>query len=215
MKRVRAVVFDCDGVMFDSMKANEAYYNHILAQFEKPDMSKEECDYVHMNTAEKSVTYLFRDDPRLQDALAYWRSMNYHTFIPIMEMEPYLKEFLEYLRPAYKTAIATNRSDTMPTVLKEHGLEGYFDLVVSCLDVKHPKPDPESLIKILDHFGLSPEEALYIGDSQIDEMTANAAGVPLVGYKNPRLSAVLHVRHFKEVEDFLERSEQKGAGLKA
>jgi HAD superfamily hydrolase (TIGR01509 family) len=215
MKRVRAVVFDCDGVMFDSMKANEAYYNHILTHFGKPEMNKEECDYVHMNTAEQSVTYLFRRDPKLEDALAYRRDMSYLPFIPVMEMEPYLKEFLEYLRPTYKTAISTNRSDTMGPVLKEHGLEGYFDLVVSCLDVKHPKPDPESLIKILDHFGLSPEEAIYIGDSQIDEMAANAAGVPLVGYKNPRLSAAFHVTHFKEIEDFLEESENQGARHKA
>jgi phosphoglycolate phosphatase-like HAD superfamily hydrolase len=205
MKRVRAVVFDCDGVMFDSMKANEAYYNHVLEHFGKPEMSEEQCDYVHMNTAEQSVTYLFRNDPKLEDALAYWRSMNYHPFIPMMEMEPYLQEFLEYLRPTYKTAIATNRSDTMPAVLNDHGLDGRFDLVVTCLDVEHPKPHPESLIKILDYFDLSPEEAIYIGDSRIDEMTASAAGVPLVGYKNPRLSAVLHVTHFKEIEEFLER----------
>ena len=214
MKRLRAVVFDCDGVMFDSMRANEAYYNHILEQFGKPEMSKEECDYVHMHTAKQSVMHLFRNDPRLEDALAYWQNMNYHPFIPIMEMEPYLKEFLQYLRPAYKTAIATNRSDTMPAVLKDHGLDGCFDLVVTCLDVEHPKPHPESLTRILDHFGLSPEEAIYIGDSQIDEMTARAAGVPLVGYKNPRLSAVLHVTHFKEIEEFLEGNKE-GTGLKA
>ena len=172
-------------------------------------MNKEECDYVHMNTAEQSVTYLFRNDPKLQDALAYWRGMSYLPFIPIMEMEPYLKAFLEYLRPAYKTAISTNRSDTMDPVLEEHGLKGYFDLVVSCLDVKHPKPDPESLIKILDYFGLSPEEAIYIGDSQIDEMAARAASVPLVSYKNPRLSAAFHVTHFKEIEALLERNRIK------
>ena len=209
MKPVRVVIFDCDGVMFDSKRANEAYYNHILVQFGRPEINKEECDYVHMNTAEQSVTYLFRNDPRLQDALAYWRGMSYLPFIPIMEMEPYLKEFLEYLRPAYKTAISTNRSDTMDPVLEEHGLKGYFDLVVSCLDVKHPKPDPESLIKILDYFGLSPEEAIYIGDSQIDEMAARAASVPLVSYKNPRLSAAFHVTHFKEIEALLERNRIK------
>lgn len=206
MERVRAVVFDCDGVMFDSRRANEAYYNHILAQFSKPQMSKEESDYAHMNTAEQSVTYLFRNDPQLQDALAYRRRMSYLPFIPIMEMEPYLKEFLEFLRPAYKTAISTNRSDTMGAVLMEHGLEGYFDLVVSCLDVKRPKPHPESLVKILDHFGFAPEEAIYIGDSQIDERAANAAGIPLVAYKNPELSAAYHVTHFKEIEELLERS---------
>ncbi len=206
MEYGRVVIFDCDGVMFDSRKANEAYYNHILTHFGRPRMNNAQCDYVHMHTAERSVLYLFRNDPELKDALAYWRRMSYLPFIPVMEMEPYLKAFLEYLRPAYKTAISTNRSDTMGPVLADHGLEGYFDIVVSCLDVKHPKPDPESLIKILDHFGLSPREAIYIGDSEIDESAAEAAGIPLVAYKNPVLSAAYHVTHFKEIEDLLKKN---------
>jgi HAD superfamily hydrolase (TIGR01509 family) len=206
MERVRAVILDCDGVMFDSRRANEAYYIHILDHFGKPMMDKEACDYVHMHTAEQSVTYLFRDDEKLEEALQYWRHMSYLPFIPLMEMEPYLKEFLEYLRPAYRTSISTNRSDTMGPVLVHHGLEGYFDLVVSCLDVKHPKPHPESLIKILDHFGLLAEEAIYVGDSEIDESAATAAGIALVAYKNRRLSAAYHVTHFKEIERLLENN---------
>ena len=206
MEQVSVVIFDCDGVMFDSRRANEAYYNHILAQFGKPPMNSEECDYVHMNTAEQSVAYLFRNDPKLKDALAYRHRVSYLPFIHSMEMEPYLKSFLQYLRPTYRTAISTNRSDTMGPVLSEHGLEGYFDIVVSCLDVKHPKPDPESVIKILDHFGLTPHQAIYIGDSEIDEQAAKAAGIPLVAYKNPALSADYHVTHFKEIEDLLEKN---------
>ncbi len=206
MEQIRVVIFDCDGVMFDSRRANEAYYNHILAQFGKPQMNSEECDYVHMNTAEQSVAYLFRNDPKLKDALAYRHRVSYLPFIPSMEMEPYLKDFLQYLRPAYRTAISTNRSDTMGPVFAEHGLKGYFDIVVSCLDVKYPKPDPESLIKILDHFGLSPHQAIYIGDSEIDESAAKAAGILLVAYKNSALSAAYHVTHFKEIEDLLEEN---------
>ncbi len=205
MEQVKVVIFDCDGVMFDSKMANEAYYNHILTQFGRPRMNSEQCDYVHMNTAEQSVAYLFMNDAKLEDALSYRRRINYLPFIPLMKMEPYLKAFLEYLHPVYKTAISTNRSDTMGRVLTDHGLEGYFDLVVSCLDVKHPKPDPESLIKILHHFRLSPKEAIYIGDSEIDESAATGAGIPLVAYKNPGLRATYHVAHFKEIEDFLKR----------
>ena len=130
MEQVRVVIFDCDGVMFDSRGANEAYYNQILARFGRPQMNSEQCDYVHMHTAEQSVVHLFRNDPKLKDALGYWQRMSYLPFIPLMETEPYLKAFLEYLRPAYRTAISTNRSDTMGPVLAEHGLGGYFDLVV-------------------------------------------------------------------------------------
>lgn len=205
MEQVSIVIFDCDGVMFDSRKANEAYYNHILDRFGRPRMNGEQSEYVHMHTAQRSIEYLFADDQNLDDALAYRRTMKYHPFIPMMEMEPYLKDLLQYLRPAFKTAISTNRSDTMPAVLAHHRLEQYFDLVVSSLDVKNPKPHPESLIKILDHFGRSPKEAIYIGDSSIDRATARAAGVPFVAYKNPLLAAAFHVTHFKEIEDMLKR----------
>ncbi|NVM23196.1 MAG: HAD-IA family hydrolase [Desulfobacterales bacterium] len=204
MEQVRVVIFDCDGVMFDSKLANEEYYNHILAHFGKPPMNSRQSEYAHTHTAEQSVVHLFKDDPQLQQALAYRRQITYFPFIPIMQMEPYLKDFLEYLRPAYKRAISTNRSDTMNQVLADHGLEGYFDMVVSSLDVKRPKPDPEPLVKVLDYFGILPHEAIYIGDSEIDQLAAMAAGIPLVAYKNRSLSAAYHVEHFKEVEDMLE-----------
>ena len=168
-------------------------------------MNSQQSKYVHMHTADQSVAYLFGDDPLVDKALAYRRQISYFPFIPLMQMEPHLKAFLEYLRPAYKTAISTNRSDTMHRVLLDHGLQAYFDLVISSLDVRHPKPHPESLIKILNHFSLSPHEAIYVGDSQIDELAAKAAGIPLVAYKNRDLSAALHVEHFKGLEILLER----------
>ena len=205
MEQVKVVIFDCDGVMFDSKDANEAYYNQILAHFGKPPMDSQQSEYVHMHTADQSVAHLFSDDPLLEQALAYRHQISYFPFIPLMEMEPYLKAFLEYLRPTYKTAISTNRSDTMNRVLLDHGLEAYFDLVISSLDVKYPKPHPESLIKILNHFSLSPHEAIYVGDSEIDELAAKAAGIPLVAYKNRNLSAALHVEHFKGLEILLDR----------
>jgi len=205
MAAVKGVIFDCDGVMFDSKGANEAYYNQILAHFGKPPMNREQCKYVHMHTADQSVAHLFNGDPLAEQALAYRHQISYFPFIPLMAMEPYLEAFLAYLRPGYKTAIATNRSDTMNRVLLDHGLDGYFDLVISSLDVTHPKPHPESLMKILNHFSLSPHEAIYVGDSEIDEWAAKAAGIPLVAYKNPALSAALHVDHFKGLEVLLDR----------
>nr|HID59126.1 HAD family hydrolase [Desulfobacterales bacterium] len=209
MRQIKVIIFDCDGVMFDSKKANEAYYNAIRAHFGKPPLTKEECDYVHMQTAEESISYLFRHDLCREAALLYRRQIDYTPFIGYMKVEPYLERLLEYIHPAYKTAISTNRSDTMAKVLVYYGLEKYFDFVVTCLDVERPKPHPESLLKILDYFNIGPDEAIYIGDSQIDEMAASAAGVPLIAYKNPSLKAAFHVSHFKEVEDLLRRLEDQ------
>ena len=53
---VKVIIFDCDGVMFDSRKANIAFYNTILAHFEKPRLTDDALEVVHMSTAEESIT---------------------------------------------------------------------------------------------------------------------------------------------------------------
>lgn len=203
MKDTKVVAFDCDGVMFDSVKANTAYYNHILVHFGLPVMTPEQFVYANMHTSEKVLAYLFDDPEMLDAALAYRSRMSYRPFVREMEIEPYLKPLLQALRPRYKTAIATNRTDSIGWVISDHGLEGLFDFVVSALDVRSPKPDPEPLQKILVHFQIAPHEALYVGDSELDEMAANKAGIPLVAYNNPALNAAHHIRSLKELEVML------------
>jgi HAD superfamily hydrolase (TIGR01549 family) len=166
-------------------------------------MDRRQSEYVHMNTADQSVAFLFEGDSRLAAAQAYRAQMSYHPFIPIMRMEPHLKELLERLSSRFKTAIATNRSDTMDAVLEAHGLTESFDLVVSSLDVPAPKPAPDALLKIIKYFGISSGEAVYIGDSEIDALTAVAARVPFIAYKNPELAADWHAEHFREIERWL------------
>lgn len=193
------VIFDCDGVMFDSKTANINFYNHILERYGMPPMKDEDIAFVHMHTADASIRHILRGSPFLDDALRYRFQVDYRPFLKDMVMEPGLRELLTCLRPAFKLAVATNRSNTIGDVLDAHGLRAYFDKVVSSLDVSNPKPHPECLLKIIDHFRLPPEAALYIGDSQIDEGSARAAGVPFVSYKNRSLAADYYVDHLMEV----------------
>jgi len=204
MKDIKVVIFDCDGVMFDTVKANTAYYNNVLRHFGKPDMTSEQFAYSHMHTADVAMAYLFDDEKMLETAQTYRKSMSYLPFLKYMEIEPYLKPLLKRLRPKYKTAVATNRTDTMKRVLIEHKLKDYFDLVVSALDVKRPKPHPEQLFKILEHFKIKPYNAIYIGDSKLDEMAAKAAEITLIAYKNRSISADFHIDSLKEIEDIFE-----------
>ena len=127
MEGIKAVIFDCDGVMFDSIKANTAYYNDILKHVGKGPMTDEQFDYVHMHTAYAALCYLFDNDDDRKAALSYSANLSYEEFIPYMEMEPDLKPLLEWLRPEIKTAVATNRSTTIGRVISEHGLDEYFD----------------------------------------------------------------------------------------
>jgi phosphoglycolate phosphatase-like HAD superfamily hydrolase len=55
----------------------------------------------------------------------------------------------------------------------------------------------------LNHFQIDEEGAVYVGDSKIDELTAEAAKVPFIAYKNPQLRADHHVNHFEELAAWL------------
>jgi phosphoglycolate phosphatase len=194
-----AVVFDCDGVMFESRQANINFYNHLLAHFELPLLREEQVAYIHMATADESIRYVFKGTPYLEQALAYRLQVDYTPFVRDMVPEPGLKELLALLKPRCGLAVATNRSNTIQKVIEYHGLAGCFDIVVSSLDVARPKPHPESLLKILDFFSIRPDQALYVGDSSVDAETAKAASVPFVAYKNKNLDAAFHVEQLLDI----------------
>jgi phosphoglycolate phosphatase len=202
--RPKVVAFDCDGVMFDSREANRAYYNQVLDHFRLPAMTPEQLAFAHMHTVDESLAHLIRDDATRDDAHAYRKQLGYLPFLKFMQMEPGLIPLLNTLRPRYKTAVATNRTDTMARVLAENHIDHLFDLVVCALDVQFPKPHPESLVKVVDHFSVSPEEVIYVGDSMVDRN--GRQGMPafhFVAYGNPDLTADYHIRSLAEVADLL------------
>lgn len=204
MTPFKIVAFDCDGVLFDTVNANKAYYNAVLEHLGRPAMTEDQFHFAHMHTVDETMAFLFSDDAASLDAAqAYRRRLGYQRFVHYMQMEPYLKTLLTQLRPHFKTAIVTNRTDSMGFVMAAHGLDGCFDLVVTALDVVKPKPHPHALLKVLAHFNAQRHEMLYIGDSEVDEMAAKAAGVFLAAFRNPLLDAQYHLNSFEELEMIL------------
>ena len=80
---LKLIVFDCDGVMFNSKKANCMYYNHLLAHFGLPSMNGDEEDYVHMSSVADSVQHIFRHyrKPTLDEVHAFRKSCSYVPFL--------------------------------------------------------------------------------------------------------------------------------------
>ncbi|MBL7102096.1 MAG: HAD family hydrolase [Desulfobacteraceae bacterium] len=208
--KISAVIFDCDGVMFDSRQANINFYNHLLERYGLPLMNEDKVAFVHMNTADKSVRYIFDGTPFTDEAQAYRMQMDYTPFIRDMVIEPGLKNLLGKLKPRVGLAVATNRSNTIEEVLEQNGLSRFFDIVVSSLDVDNPKPHPESVHKILDFFDIGPDQAVYVGDSLIDLDTAKAAGVCFIAYGNGSLESRLRAGSMEEIEQILADIEKKG-----
>lgn len=202
--RYKLAIFDCDGVLFDSRRANYAYYNQILKFMGKSAMTEDQFFYVHMHTAQKALNYLFPGEEEFRCAVEYASKLDYSQFISFMEMEPGVLETLNTIRRlSVKTAVSTNRSTTMPKLIEVFDLNRWFDMIVCALDVEKPKPDPEGVFKILNYFFEQKNNAIYIGDSKVDEEVARRSGLPFVAYKNEELDAKFHVKHFSEIKDII------------
>ena len=197
---LKAVAFDCDGVMFDSSQANQSFYNTILEHMGRPPLTSSQVEYAHMHTVDEVLAHLVGGGEDYARAHQCRRAVGYDRFISEMTMEPDLTEVLQWLRPTYKTAIATNRTNTMQTVMGIFGLEAHFDLVVTASDVARPKPDPQMLLKILETLDFNPRELLYIGDSQLDAQAALAAGVWFAAFRNPGLEAHLYLDTLSQIK---------------
>jgi len=191
---IKVIIYDCDGVLIDSRGANAAFYNHILEKFGLPRLTPRQLDFVQSSTAPEAVDFLFQGSPWREEAQDYQRNIDNRPFLHLLRLEPHVREALVTLRPAYHTAIATNRGKSLPLVLETLELADLFDLTISSYEVAKQKPHPECLFKILEHFRVEPGEAMYIGDAPVDQQTARRAGVTFAAYKNPYLEAGYHLQ---------------------
>lgn len=186
MISAKGVVFDCDGVLFESRQANLAYYNAIFEQCGFPLVSENDPARVHVchTAATPQVFATLLNSRQAQQALDVARGMDYRQFVPLMIPEPDLLEVLQTLHGKCPLAVATNRGHGVKELLTFFGLDEFFVTVVSSADVERPKPHPDMLLLAAERLSLQPRELLFVGDSELDCQAAGEAGIPFVGYKN-------------------------------
>jgi len=184
-RRYRTVIYDCDGVMFDSMQANFAFYRTVMdhmglsLDWNDPDVIR----IIHTYANREVMNHFFTDQADRERAVRFAGSIDYRSLIPLMRMEEGFRSTLDELKGRVDLAVCTNRSTSVDAVLEGFGLDSYFSFVMTAAKSILPKPHPEPLLRILDHYGLSANEALFVGDSVVDSQAAAAAGVPFVAYK--------------------------------
>jgi phosphoglycolate phosphatase-like HAD superfamily hydrolase len=172
------VIFDCDGVLFDSADANIAYYNAVLERLGQPPLDVEWSRRAHFLSSHQLYEAMFGIGSALgAEARRVGREVDYGPYFKLMRPSAELSRVLHTLRAHYRLAMATNRSSTVPGVMREFGLDRFFELAVGSHDVARPKPHPDMLHKCLDHFGIEASAALYVGDSESDHHAAQAAGM--------------------------------------
>lgn len=183
--RYKAVIYDCDGVMFNSLEANctfyEAVFKHMGVSLDRSD--EDVMRVIHTYANREVLKHFFPEKDRWEVAVQFAGTINYSELFHLMKIEAGLLETLEYLKGRLDLAICTNRSTSMDAVLDGFNLSGYFSFVMTASRALFPKPHPDPLLRILAHYGIKAAEALFVGDSAVDSQAADAAGVPFVSYR--------------------------------
>ncbi|HSB04536.1 MAG TPA: HAD-IA family hydrolase [Thermodesulfobacteriota bacterium] len=197
----RCVIYDCDGVLFDSLEANGRLYSEVCISMGRPPLSEDELHYVHSHTVFEAIHFISKNDSDLEEkALQLLKQIDLRKYVVYLKMEPHLLETLGRLKEReILKAVNTNRTTSMKYIMEEFDLWPYFDMVVTALDVKNPKPHPESVEKILETFNLRKEEALFVGDSEVDQQAARASDVRFVAYKNRSIANELFIEDHLEL----------------
>lgn len=199
--RYKVVIYDCDGVILDSVESNYVFYNRVMEFLGRPEIDRTDSDarrVLHTYSFNDVMEYFFAGDPHREKALSFAKTIHYRDLMPYMRMEDGFISTLDLLKEHTALAVCTNRAISMDMIIEDFGLSGYFQYVMTAAQVTNPKPNPEPLLKVLDYFNITPDEALFVGDGEVDMQAAKDAGVPFISYKS-QLPALARIQHHAEI----------------
>ncbi|MDE6087655.1 MAG: HAD family hydrolase [Oscillospiraceae bacterium] len=183
--RYQLAIFDLDGTILDTLEDMYRCVNYILQKNHLPGRTRSEIRQFVGNgirkLIERSVPADLSDPERIdqvhRDFMVYYQQ-HYADYTAPYEHIP---EVIRALRKSgIRTAVVSNKADYAVQSLCETYFPGLFDSVAGEKNGIRRKPAPDSVLAVLEHLQIHPEQAIYIGDSDVDIQTAQNAGIPCI-----------------------------------
>ena len=211
MPNYKCLLFDMDGTIADTDEMILLSYNEMYERYgHGKKKGWDEVMYFSGPPLRETLLKEFPDQD-IEKMIQVFAEISDPYYDSTVKIFPHEIETLEYLHlKGYKMGVVTNKATYKADyVLKMLNIDKYFDVLIGREDVIKGKPSGEGILTAMDRLGYKKEETLYIGDNDIDYLTAKDAGVDcmLVAWGPRELKLLDHtkyvIRKYEEMEDVL------------
>lgn len=177
----KAVLFDMDGTMLDTLGDLTNAINHVLSEYGMPERTPREVAGFLGNGAAHLVNMAVvpgTDEKQREEMLAVYQPW-YDSHCAILTAPyPGIVPLMEALRAAgVKQAVISNKQDSAVRMLAEQHFPGLLETAVGESETVRRKPNPDAVLAALKEMGVNQADAVYIGDTEVDLQTAANAGL--------------------------------------
>lgn len=182
MDNIKAVIFDLDGTLIDSMwvwnKINEDY----LKNYGYTASEELQDEITHLTLTETAIYFKekFNITSKIDDMIHTWNNMAFDYYSNKIKLKDGVLEYINFLRDKkIKIALATSNSiPLLEVILKKNNIYHYFDAITTSEEVQKSKINPDIYLLSAKKLNVSPEECLVFED-----IVQAVTGAKLAGMK--------------------------------
>mgnify|MGYP004466276361 FL=1 len=184
MHKHKTYIFDLDGTLLSTLADLAASTNYALRTHHMPERSLDEVRRFVGNGVKKLMERAIPDglnNPLFEDTFATFRQHYMQHNLDTTQPYPGIMQLLEQLKAEGKNiAVVSNKFYAATRELCRHFFGDLVPVAIGEREDIRKKPAPDTVIEALRELGVDKEGAVYIGDSDVDIMTAKNSGMPCV-----------------------------------
>lgn len=182
--KYKAIIFDLDGTLTDTLEDLFLSVNHALRSCSLPERSLDEVRKFVGNGVRKLIERSVPEGTQSTVLEKCFEAFRAHYIIHCQDhtcLYPGIATLLMTLHArGYRMAVVSNKLQTGVDELARTFFKGIIDVAIGEQQGIPRKPEPDMVKAALSQLGVSKEEAIYVGDSDVDLQTASNAGLPCI-----------------------------------
>ncbi|SHK14509.1 HAD family hydrolase [Hespellia stercorisuis] len=200
MKKYDTIIFDLDGTLLNTLDDLMDGVNYILNYYHYPERTLEEVRCFVGNGLRRLLALALPDgeeNPLFEEAFERFRA--YYTEHCQIKTSAYdgILPLLDFLKESgYALAIVSNKNHAAVNALSELYFASQISIAIGEQPTVNRKPAPDTVFAALDALHMKKDNTLYVGDSEVDKLTADNAGIDCAlvswGFRSRKALEALH-----------------------